>query len=185
MEQRLREALICGEEVRWTGRPSPFKLMDCPERRSIFLTWLLSALVLLGALLYIAAVQHSGADWLIVAVVAAFLPVMLSVRPLLDKLCLEKNTLYAITNLRVIALVKDDVMYLPLGRGMRVAVEHQDHDCGNLCFGDAVGREGRKSRSDAVLGIRSEGNQPHMLGMLFYHIRCPESLLPYFASSGA
>ena len=42
MEQRLHEILMDGEQVRWTGRPSPFKLMQCPERKTFFATWLLS-----------------------------------------------------------------------------------------------------------------------------------------------
>ena len=181
MEQRLQEILHDGEEVRWTGRPIPFKLLNCPEHRSIFLTWVISAFLLFCALFFLASHPQRGMDWLIVLVVAAFLPGMVSIRPLLDKLCLEKNTLYAITNLRVIALVHDDLMYIPLHHGMKVAVEQSDQDCGNLCFEDAVGRDQNKSRSHAVLGIRAGGQESDILGLLFYHIRHPETLLPYFA----
>ena len=120
MEQRLHEILMDGEQVRWTGRPSPFKLMQCPERNTFFVTWLLSGAAILLALLYLLPTlnsdQRGGADWFIMLVVVAFLPAMLSLRPLMDKLCLEKNTIYAITDRRVIALVKDDLMYIPLDR---------------------------------------------------------------------
>ena len=34
MEQRLQEVLLDGEIVRWSGRPSPFKLMSIPSRTS-------------------------------------------------------------------------------------------------------------------------------------------------------
>lgn len=108
MEQRLHEILMDGEQVRWTGRPSPFKLMQCPERNTFFVTWLLSGAAILLALLYLLPTlnsdQRGGADWFIMLVVVAFLPAMLSLRPLMDKLCLEKNTIYAITDRRVIAL---------------------------------------------------------------------------------
>ena len=50
MEQRLHEILMDGEQVRWTGRPSPFKLMRCPERNTFFVTWLLSGAAILLAL---------------------------------------------------------------------------------------------------------------------------------------
>ena len=67
-----------------------------------------------------------------------------------------KNTLYAITDRRVIALVKDDPMYIPLGAEARCL-------CGGtgprlaatLCFGEGRGLRGAENRrSNAVLGIR-------------------------------
>ena len=185
MEQRLHEILMDGEQVRWTGRPSPFKLMRCPERNTFFVTWLLSGAAILLALLYLRPTlnsdQRGGADWFIMLVVVAFLPAMLSLRPLMDKLCLEKNTIYAITDRRVIALVKDDLMYIPLDQKPAVSVEGRDRDCGNLCFGEAVGCGSGNSRSNAVLGIRESSSQNDMLGMLFYHVSHPEQLLRYVA----
>ena len=184
MEQRLHEILMDGEQVRWTGRPSPFKLMQCPERNTFFVTWLLSGAAVLLALFYLLpaldSTQRGGADWFVMLVVA-FVPAMLSLRPLLDKLCLEKNTLYAITDRRVIALVKDDLMYIPLEQKPAVSVEGRDRDCGNLCFGEAVGCGSGNSRSNAVLGIRESSSQNDMLGMLFYHVSHPEQLLRYIA----
>ena len=182
MEQRLHEILMDGEQVRWTGRPSPFKLMRCPERNTFFVTWLLSgAAILLYLLPTLNSDQRGGADWFIMLVVVAFLPAMLSLRPLMDKLCLEKNTIYAITDRRVIALVKDDLMYIPLDQKPAVSVEGRDRDCGNLCFGEAVGCGSGNSRSNAVLGIRESSSQNDMLGMLFYHVSHPEQLLRYVA----
>ena len=185
MEQRLHEILMDGEQVRWTGRPSPFKLMQCPERNTFFVTWLLSGAAVLLALFYLLpaldSTQRGGADWFVMLVVVAFLPAMLSLRPLLDKLCLEKNTLYANTDRRVIALVKDDLMYIPLEQKPAVSVEGRDRDCGNLCFGEAVGCGSGNSRSNAVLGIRESSSQNDMLGMLFYHVSHPEQLLRYIA----
>ena len=185
MEQRLHEILMDGEQVRWTGRPSPFKLMQCPERKTFFATWLLSGAAVLLALFYLLpaldSTQRGGADWFVMLVVVAFLPAMLSLRPLMDKFCLEKNTLYAITDRRVIALEKDDLMYIPLDQKPAVSVEGRDRDCGNLCFGEAVGCGSGNSRSNAVLGIRESSSQNDMLGMLFYHVSRPEQLLHYIA----
>lgn len=75
---------------------------------------------------------RSFTDVLIMAIVALFLPVALSARPFMDKKCLEKNTLYAITNFRIIALVKGEVMYLPLVKGIKTAV--QSHEDGFAAF---------------------------------------------------
>ena len=60
MEQRLHEILMDGEQVRWTGRPSPFKLMRCPERNTFFVTWLLSGAAILLALLYLLPTLNSA-----------------------------------------------------------------------------------------------------------------------------
>lgn len=184
MEQRLKEVLLDGEEVRWTGRPVPFKLMRSPDRAGIFLTWALSAAVVALAVFWLAPLfpksQRGLTDLLVMLVVVAFLPAMLSLRPFFDKLCLERSTIYAITNFRVISLVRDDLMYLPLTRKLAVAVEHQERECGNLCFGEAVGKDARKSRSHAVLGIRRDSPNDTQ-GMLFYHVRQPEALLRYLA----
>ena len=46
MEQRLQEVLLDGEIVRWSGRPSPFKLMSIPSRTSLLLTWVLCSAAL-------------------------------------------------------------------------------------------------------------------------------------------
>ena len=54
MEQRLQEVLLDGEIVRWSGRPSPFKLMSIPSRTSLLLTWVLCSAalaVILGGLI--------------------------------------------------------------------------------------------------------------------------------------
>lgn len=183
MEQRLQEALLPGEEVRWTGRPSPFKLMACPYRSTFLSTWLLSAAAVLLMVFYLAPLlnqmDRGGADLFVVLLVVAFLPVMLSTRPLLDKMYLERSTLYAITNYRAIALVRGELMYIPLNKRLNVAVERQDREFGNLCFGAAVGQNPRSSRSNAVLGIRENDQESAMTGMLFYHVSHPEHLLSY------
>lgn len=183
MEQRLQEALLPGEELRWTGRPSPFKLLAGPYRSTFLSTWLLSAAAVLLAVFYLAPMlnrmQRGGADVFVVLLAVAFLPAMLSARPLLDKLYLERSTLYAITNYRAIALIRGELMYIPLNKRLDVAVERQDREYGNLCFGAAVGQRPSSSRSNAVLGIRKNDQESAMMGMLFYHVPHPEHLLSY------
>ena len=121
MDTRLKNILWEGEEVRWSGRPKPFSLFDHDSKNSILLTWIVSALVLAAVIVLMVFSSITGTrsftDVLIMAIVALFLPVALSARPFMDKKCLEKNTLYAITNFRIIVLVKGEVMYLPLVKG--------------------------------------------------------------------
>ena len=120
MEQRLQEVLLDGEIVRWSGRPSPFKLMSIPSRTSLLLTWVLCsaalAVILGGLIPFFLRTHQAVTDLTVILMIAAFLPAMISIRPLLDKWSLEHDTIYAITNYRVLALVKNNLMYIPLGR---------------------------------------------------------------------
>lgn len=185
MERNLKEALWEGEEVRWSGRPKPFALLDKNVKSSIVLTWAICACILAGVLFVVvpsmAAGSRSLSDAVILILVTLFLPGMLSARPFMDKKCLEEQTLYAITNFRIIAVVRDEVMYLPIGKGMKVAVEHQADGCGNLRFGELVDKPAQKSRTHAVLGLRAEDCKSDMLGLLFYHVDQPEQLMRYLA----
>ena len=105
METRLKEVLWEGEEIRWSGRPKPFGLLDKALRPSIMLTWISSAVVLLAVAVILHSAMISAArplpDMLMLAAVAMFLPIILSLRPFLDKRCLEENTIYAITSHRI------------------------------------------------------------------------------------
>ncbi|OUQ82223.1 hypothetical protein [Flavonifractor sp. An100] len=185
METRLKEALWEGEEVRWSGRPKPFELMEQSFKSSILLTWAVSACVLAAVLYLLVTSLASGTrtigDAFILAIITLFLPAILSARPIMDKKCLEEKTIYAITNFRIIAIVKDEVMYLPIGKGMKVAVEQQADGCGNLRFGELVGKPSKKSRAHAVLGLRSSDESRDVQGLLFYHVDQPDQLMRYLA----
>ena len=186
MEEKLKDILLDGEEVRWSGRPAPFKLLELPSRKSILATWIISgcalALVLVFLIPFYIQTGRSLLDTAVVLVVAAFLPLMLSSRPVLDKRCLERDTLYAITNFRAIALVKEDMMFIPLSPKLKTAVAAQDGACGSLCLGEAVDVTPGKQLATAVIGMRTEGSaNPNVRGMMFYHVNDPESLLRYFA----
>ena len=76
------------------------------------------------------------------------------IRPLLDKWSLEHDTIYAITNYRVLALVKNNLMYIPLGRILTHSIEARDGESGNLCFCEAVGQSSSKMLDNAILGVR-------------------------------
>lgn len=181
MEARLKEALWDGEDVRWTGRPKPFALLGPDSKNGILVTWVISGLVLAAMVLFLVPQIISGSrsvtECLVMAVVALFIPGILSVRPFLDKKCLEENTLYAITNYRIIAIVKEDVLYLPISKELEAGVEHRADGCGNLCFGKMIGQPLRKSRTLAVLGLRDDDSRFLMQGLMFYHVDRPDQIM--------
>ena len=169
MEQRLQEVLLDGEIVRWSGRPSPFKLMSIPSRTSLLLTWVLCsaalAVILGGLIPFFLRTHQAVTDLTVILMIAAFLPAMISIRPLLDKWSLEHDTIYAITNYRVLALVKNNLMYIPLGRILTHSIEARDGESGNLCFCEAVGQSSSKMLDNAILGVRcgspAQSGVPH------------------------
>ena len=180
MEEKLNSMLLKDEKVLWTGRPAPFKLMDLPSRNIILASWILSGsalLISLGLLIpFYIRTERSFADTAVLVVLLAFLPVMISTRPILDQYSLVKSTLYAVTNLRAIALIKEDSMYIPLQPKPSASVETQPGGRGTLYLGEAVGVSPRRLLYTAVMGVRTEGTaNPHVLGMLFFHVPDPEA----------
>ena len=166
MEQRLQEVLLDGEIVRWSGRPSPFKLMSIPSRTSLLLTWVLCsaalAVILGGLIPFFLRTHQAVTDLTVILMIAAFLP--------------------AITNYRVLALVKNNLMYIPLGRILTHSIEARDGESGNLCFCEAVGQSSSKMLDNAILGVRcGSPAQSGVPGLLFFHIPQPESLLGYLS----
>ena len=103
------------------------------------------------------------------------IPLAVAVRPYLDKKLLEQKTIYAITDQRIIAVVKSNVMTMPRDQKVTCAVECRDGGAGNVCFNAAIGREAGKSRANAVMGIK-KGND-RVVGLLFFHVsdRTPSS----------
>lgn len=177
MEKRLQAALLEGERVRWSGRPAQFRLMHSTYRSAVVLTWLMSVCVVLLVAYFLAPYYWShtlSGDLLLAALVMVFMPAMLSVRPLLDKRTLEKETVYAVTDRRVLAIVKDEVMAMPL-EGLTAVAKGWDGTCANLCFGKAAEIPEYKSRVYAMSGVREYTDE--LDGILFYHVDRPEQLI--------
>jgi len=139
--------------------------------------------VILGGLIpFFLRTHQAVTDLTVILMIAAFLPAMISIRPLLDKWSLEHDTIYAITNYRVLALVKNNLMYIPLGRILTHSIEARDGESGNLCFCEAVGQSSSKMLDNAILGVRcGSPAQSGVPGLLFFHIPQPESLLGYLS----
>jgi len=142
--------------------------MEKAFRPSILLTWaffilvLISVAALLGPVL--ADSKQPFTDVPALSIVSLFLPVILSIRPFMDKRCLENQTLYAITNYRIIAVVKDEPMYLTIGKGMQVGVDQQEDGCGNLRFGDTVGKPCGEEPRPRRVGDLGRGPQERYAG---------------------
>jgi len=185
MNTHLQEILLEGESVRWTGRPKAFELLGEDTKQEIVMTWGISVAVFILSLILLISACISGAmtfsKAMILFVIAMYLPVILSYRPFSDKKCLEQESFYAITNLRVIAIVKGEVKTIPLSKNVKVAVENQSQGLGNLSIGTAVGYSPKKGRMLAVVGKRNADDLNVTEGLLFYNVEHPEKLAAHFA----
>ena len=183
MQERLNQYLLDGEAVRWCGRPTPFRLLKSVGSTDMLITWALSLFLLVVSVFAILPrISTSGmTESALIVLVICFLPGLLSLRPLRDKRLLEQDTIYAITNYRVIALVRDELMYIPLSSKLQVEVEPQDQGHGIVRFSSALDRDYGSTLANAVAGIPVEGSRYNMKGMLFYHISNPSDVLQYFA----
>jgi len=185
MEDRLKSALDESEKIIWYGTPQKIKLFSAPDKVSQYVAWGVTALMFLfsfGYFLPNSIVSGREMSAIIIAlVVFNFVPLTIAIRPFLDKRQLEKNTIYAITDKRVIAIVKDKVHALPRDNSLVAAVTEHDGKTGNLCFNAAITAPVKKSRTNAVLGCSSEDHRT-VRGIVFYHIANPEALGQYFAA---
>lgn len=185
MEQQLSNYLLEGETIRWSGRTSPFRLRDLPFRTSFYAMWIISAaaavavvLLLLPALI---SGQRSLGNTLIILAITLAIPAIMSLQPFSDKYKLEKNVLYAITNLRAITMVDGQILSLPLRSSTNASVCQRRGDCGTLFIGSAEHRDDRHTLTDAVTGIPRDDEDNQIDGLLFFHIPHPDQLLDFFS----
>ena len=61
MEEQLREYLMEGEQLLWTGRPESFETLDKTNKTSIIVGLVIKAIITLGILLlFIISAQENG-----------------------------------------------------------------------------------------------------------------------------
>lgn len=183
MEQKLQTTLKDNEKVLWFGRPTKSKLFQSPDRISQYVAWgvmILMTILAFGVFLpYALSVGKSTGIILIGLVPMLFVPLAVAIRPYLDKKILEQNTIYAITDQRIIAVVKDNVMTMSRAQPLNNTIESRDGNSGNICFNAAIGKPEKNSRANAVLGFK-RGNDS-VAGLLFFHVSNPDEIVKALA----
>lgn len=173
MEQKLNELLEENEKVLWMGRPEKSQLLKAPDRRHQIMMWCVLAVFLLGSVaLVIPYMVSIGRPVNVIAVafiVINFVPGLMAFRPMMDQRLLEGKALYAITDRRAIALVKDAVFSLPVA-GLEWIVTSRDLDRGSIRFGAAAYAKDQDDRADAVLGVLGVKDERTTTGFVFFHI---------------
>lgn len=177
MEDLLKKSLLEGESVLWSGKAAPFKLLEPPYGKSLFAIWGLSIVWIVGfAALYIPFALNIGIEWNTIVpmlILADFLPVLLSLRPILDQRDLQSKTLYAITNYRVISITRDQVKGLFLEAEMELDVLPESNGCGTVRIGLACKKSPLFVRAQSLMGVKDESGKK-IAGLAFYHLRGPK-----------
>ena len=185
MERKLREALWDDERILWFGRPTQSTLLRSPDTLSQCMTWAITALLTLFAFFFF--LPYALADGkefifiLVILITMVFLPLTIAIRPYLDKLLLERETVYAITDRRIIAIVRNNVMTMPRTEHTRCAVDGRDGAGGNVYFDSAIGSPLEKSRANAVTGFKRSNNAIH--GIIFFHVHEPDQVVQLLAAA--
>lgn len=183
MEHTLQKILRDEEKVLWFGRPARSRLLCAPDKIRQCIAWgvaVVMAALTFGLFIPYAIRMEQELGLILIALgPLVFLPLAVAIRPYLDKKLLERDTIYAVTDQRVIAVVKDNVMIMPRDRRLACAVEGREGDSGNICFNSAIGQDVKKSRANAVIGFRKDNGK--VTGLLFFHVSDPDTVLRVLA----
>lgn len=183
MERKLRQALWDDERILWFGRPTRGDLLRAPDRLSQCFAWAVSAALTTVAFAFLlprALDEGQGFGSILLCLLTmVFLPLTVAVRPYLDKQLLEHETVYAITDRRIIAIVRDNVMIMPRTESTRCAVDGRDGSGGNVYFDCAIGSPLEKSRANAVTGFKCGGGSTQ--GIIFFHVHEPDEVAKLLA----
>ncbi|MCI5705512.1 MAG: hypothetical protein ACOX67_05495 [Oscillospiraceae bacterium] len=179
METVLNSLLEPQEKVLWFGRPEKSKLLEAYDRKHQFVLWGVMAAFLILTLAvvfpYMIKIERPPQVLAIAFAVINAVPVIMAIRPWMDQRLLEGKTVYAVTDRRVIAVVKESVYILPR-LGTEWIITHRDGACGNLRFGAAAYAKDQDDRADAVLGVIGSKDGRSTSGLVFYHIADVDSV---------
>ena len=150
MEKELREHLMEGERLLWSGCPESFETLDKTNKTSIIVGLVIKVLATLGILsLFLFAAQDGGnrtpGVFVFILVFAAYAVL----NPFLVARRLRKKTLYGLTDRRILRVGATDSA-VPYDRIKR-AVLHTDQDGHTtlLCGERALNLKPRQWRSEA------------------------------------
>lgn len=171
MEQTLKEHLEPGEQLLWMGRPVKSKLMEAPDKTTQLVMWvvlaLFAAVTAIVILPYMIAAEREVMVMAACVIIVNVVPFVLAIRPMLDKSLLEKRTVCAVTDRRVISVVKETVHAMSR-KGLDYAVANREGSVGSIRFGGAVHSKKKNDRVDAVLGVQEDEGQAR--GMVFFRV---------------
>ena len=182
LQKKLDAQLMPDETLLWCGTPTQTKLKTCPDRSSMYFKWAAFALYLtLTSVFFLTyGVANMTRDVVVVCFLCVnFIPFIIAWNPISAQKTLEHDTLFAITDRRILALIKCDVFSLERDESLRWNTRVWDGDYGNLAFNAGTARSLKQSRADAALGVKDK--DLNLSGLVFYHIEKPDEVAALLA----
>ena len=182
--ERLKGALREGEELKWSGSPKDISVLGTASKGKIMLLWIVAAAWIAASLLYcmpkMIETGDTGAHMIIVMLLIDCIPLLMISMPFADRRILGQETIYAITNCRVMVLYKERTISMPLDQARNAEVRMRGNNLGSILIGDAAGKSESSLRSIALKGIDRKNT---ITGMVLYHVDDPQKVLGILKNS--
>ncbi|MDO4552845.1 MAG: hypothetical protein Q4C22_04850, partial [Bacillota bacterium] len=175
----IKHNLLEGETIIWEGRCAPFSMMEKPYDKSIKLTWLICALIMVGiAVVYVPVTLANGipvGKMLLYYAVIISIPVFICIRPFCDCSVLRKKSVYAVTNYRVLSTGQGSLLSLFIEEDTELRVDYAENGTGTIFIGEACEYRNTHARRLALAGVRDEEEGIHrpLTGLAFYLVEEP------------
>ena len=172
MEQQLREHLMEGEQLLWSGRPEAFETLDKTNKSSIITGLVIKLLVTIGLLVvYVISARDNSVIVAILALAAVALA-----NPFLIARRLRRKTVYGLTDKRVLRSgVFDQAIPYERIRSAELRTDEDGHTS-LLCGPRSAGLKPRKWRSEAEASFIDNRDEPEAARVIFYAIPVSEEV---------
>lgn len=169
MEMQLREQLLEGEQLLWSGQPEPFETLDNTNKTGIIVGLIIKVLATLGVMLvfYISARDGQAIIPGMIAFILVFAAYALA-SPFLIARRLRRRTFYGLTDKRILRVGTNDAA-VPYDRIKR-AVLRTDKDGRTtlLCGPRACDLKPRKWRGEADAFFINNSSEPEAERVILY-----------------
>ena len=178
MEQQLREHLMEGEQLLWSGRPEAFETLDKTNKSSIITGLVITLLVTIGLLVvYVISARDNSVPikpGVIIAILA--LAAVALANPFLIARRLRRKTVYGLTDKRVLRSgVFDQAIPYERIRSAELRTDEDGHTS-LLCGPRLAGLKPRKWRSEAEASFIDNRDEPEAARVIFYAIPMSEEV---------
>ena len=166
MEEILKQNLEPDEQIRWMGRPTRGR----EAKNNQMVRWIAMVVCLaaaVGITLFAMGRESYREAMMGAAAALTVLPILYAIQPILDQHILEKRTVYAVTDQRIITVLGETVRTLPR-EGLEWKVVGKEGSAGTIRFSGALYNKKKNDQIDAVTGIAAGKDRP--AGLLFYQI---------------
>ena len=178
MEQQLREHLMEGEQLLWSGRPEAFETLDKTNKSSIITGLVIKLLVTIGLLVvYVISARDNSVPikpGVIIAILA--LAAVALANPFLIARRLRRKTVYGLTDKRVLRSgVFDQAIPYERIRSAELRTDEDGHTS-LLCGPRSAGLKPRKWRGEAEASFIDNRDEPEAARVIFYAIPVSEEV---------